>query len=51
MERLRTELEATAGGLLDPALVAELEAIDANIAALGRRLREQQQEDGGFVLP
>lgn len=51
MKRLQEQLEAQATSLLDPALVAELEAIDANIAALGERLRDQQQEGGDFVLP
>lgn len=51
MEQLKEALEAQAASLLDPALRDALEAIDANLAILGERLRAQQGEEGGFVLP
>ena len=51
IDALKHSLEAQAISLLDPALHDGLEAIDANIAALGGRLRAQRADGDAFVLP
>jgi len=51
MDALMAELEEQVSPLLDPSLADGLAAIDANITALGERLRAQQRAEGAFVLP
>ncbi|WP_017938067.1 DUF4105 domain-containing protein [Zestomonas thermotolerans] len=51
LRSLSDALEAEVRGLLDPARIAEIEASEANLAALGAHLRRLHERSGGLQLP
>ncbi|MDX5372302.1 MAG: DUF4105 domain-containing protein [Pseudomonadaceae bacterium] len=51
LRQLSDDLDQEVRGLLEPALLAEIEAGEANLARLGRQLRVQHLRAGGLQLP
>jgi hypothetical protein len=51
LRQLSDELDAEVRKLLAPARLAELQANEANLAALGAHLRKLHQDSGGLQLP
>ena len=51
LRQLSDDLDQEVRGLLEPALLAEIEAGEANLARLGQHLRELHKAGGGLLLP
>ncbi|MGQ7960335.1 DUF7844 domain-containing protein [Pseudomonas sp. SP16.1] len=51
LRQLSDELDVEVRKLLEPARLAELQANEANLAALGAHLRKLHQDSGGLQLP
>ncbi|HSX70293.1 MAG TPA: DUF4105 domain-containing protein, partial [Pseudomonas sp.] len=51
LRQLNDSLDKEVRRLLEPELVAEIEASEANLASLGNHLRELHKAGGGLVLP
>jgi len=51
LRQLSDDLDQEVRGLLEPALLAEIEAGETNLARLGQHLRELHKAGGGLLLP
>lgn len=51
LRQLSDDLDQEVRGLLEPALLVEIEAGEANLARLGQHLRELHKAGGGLLLP
>ena len=51
LRQLSDDLDREVRNLLEPALLAEIEAGEANLARLGQHLRELHKAGGGLLLP
>lgn len=51
LRQLSDDLDREVRGLLEPVLLAEIEAGEANLARLGQHLRELHKAGGGLLLP